>query len=237
MNNSNLTGVIGNIYQMTDGHDDVNMMGQNALKIAMRDLKWPVATRLLDLGAPMKSLDKFGCNLLHYAAHGGDVNMTARIIEYGVDVKSVDNNGWSALHWAASSRLRTAEVIYFLLEKGCNKENRDKQGRTALDLAVGFERSLEAAVLRTEEDIYRLPEVMADDSELITPWGTRFCDGCYHVRRLEVPLCLCIPLSFVLVSVSVHRVRDGPGLQLYRLAVAASNAWTVGTSTFAPGAS
>ena len=56
-------------------------------------------------------------------------------LEHGVDINAFNTTGQTALHIAAGRGLD--EVVKFLAEKGAKLHRTDKQGRTALDVALG----------------------------------------------------------------------------------------------------
>ena len=57
------------------------------------------------------------------------------LVEHGVDVNAFNANGQTALHNAARSRGQFDRQ--FVAEQGAKLDRRDKQGRTALDVALG----------------------------------------------------------------------------------------------------
>jgi ankyrin repeat protein len=57
-------------------------------------------------------------------------------VSQGVDINAVDGNGQTALHIAAGQA--SARIVTALVELGSKLEIKDKQGRTALDVANGI---------------------------------------------------------------------------------------------------
>ena len=57
------------------------------------------------------------------------------LVEHGVDVNAFNANGQTVLHNAAQRGHNT--VIEYVAKNGARLDRRDKQGRTALDLARG----------------------------------------------------------------------------------------------------
>lgn len=160
-----------------------NLIGQSPIQVAICKSRWDVFNHLIDLGCDPTLPDKRGCTGLHYAARGrNNDDSVRRILEYGLDINGVDSNGWSALHWAAASGYRTAKVIKTLLQAGINKDLKDNQGRTALDLSIAFEKYEEAAILKAEEKVFLdLPETENEETWVEGRW---FCDGCRDVKTL-----------------------------------------------------
>lgn len=78
------------------------------------------------------------------------------MLEHGINVNGTDSNGWSPLHWATTSTEDSIEPARLLSEYGCDKSMRDKQGGTALGLAILFERIEEAAILGDAAHAYSI---------------------------------------------------------------------------------
>ena len=57
------------------------------------------------------------------------------LVEHGVDVNAFNANGQTILHNAAQRGQNS--VIEYVAGKGAKLDRRDKQGRTALDIALG----------------------------------------------------------------------------------------------------
>ena len=57
------------------------------------------------------------------------------LVDHGVDVNAFNANGQTILHNAAQRGLNS--VIEYVAQKGAKLDRRDKQGRTALDIALG----------------------------------------------------------------------------------------------------
>ncbi|MCJ1265385.1 hypothetical protein MMC22_005262 [Lobaria immixta] len=141
-----------------------NMSGQSPLCRAICNSQWVIVDQLINLEVNPNSLDKRGCSYLHYAARACNDHGLKKFMSTGLDVNGVDSNGWSPLHWAASSGYGSANVIKTLLRAGGNKYLKDKQGRTALDLAILCGKYEEVKILMTNRSACGdLPET--DDGE------------------------------------------------------------------------
>jgi ankyrin repeat protein len=55
-------------------------------------------------------------------------------VDAGVDINAVNDAGQTALHIAAQA---SDAIVKYLAEHGANLDAKDKQGRTALDVAMG----------------------------------------------------------------------------------------------------
>lgn len=161
--------------------NEYNLIGQSPIQVAICASHWDVFNHLMSLGSDPTHVDKRGCTGLHYAAGGvGHDDSVRRLLRCEVDINCVDSYGWSALHWAAASSHGTALVIKTLLEAGINRGLKDERGRTALDLAMAFEKSEEAAILEAEENaFFDLPETMNGQGFVES---RVLCDGCGDVR-------------------------------------------------------
>ncbi len=169
--------------------NDVDMVGRNALHVAMSKKRWDVFDYLNGLEeARGKALcrDKRNCSGVHYAASSGKTDILQMMIEQGADVNSVDFNGWSPLHWAASNGFGSAKMIMNHINASIDKELRDKQGRTALDIADFFVMEGEAKILRADKDFYEeLPEF---DYGAGRKHNLRYiCDICGDVSIIYIP--------------------------------------------------
>ena len=137
---------------------------------------------VIGLGADLLLVDRRGCNLIHYAARANNLRALGKILECGLEVNSVDDFGWSPLHWAAASTRASTQVIKALLRKECNIDLKDRDGRTALDLALMFDNAESVAILNDTGMAHmdQLETGMTRDQKryIIS------CDGCGIVRSL-----------------------------------------------------
>lgn len=128
-----------------------DMVGRSVLLVTILNHESPLELidYLIGLGVDPLQGDRRGCNSLHYAARAKNVTVVERMLQCGINVNATDSNGWSPLHWAIASTEDSTEVVTLLLRSGCDKSTKDKQGRTALELAIIFDRTKEAAILDT----------------------------------------------------------------------------------------
>lgn len=156
-----------------------DIIGRSPLYNAIFISSWDTFEYLLGLGTDPLRLDKRGCNGLHYSARASSDDAVKTILKYGADANGVDSNGWSPLHWASASGCGSAKVIKTLLDAGSNKDLKDNQGRTALDLASLFGKDEDAAILRAAGQEYRdLPETNDGRGRDLANFH---CDGCGDV--------------------------------------------------------
>ena len=140
----------------------------------------------VDLGADPLLPDRRGCNGLHYAARANNLLVLRKILERKPDINVIDDYGWTPLHWAAASTAISTSIIKALLDEGCNKDMKDKAGRTALDLATKLENSQSVAILTADGvhiDASLENGVGSFKEQLYPDWVYPDCDGCSIVSK------------------------------------------------------
>lgn len=160
-----------------------DLVGRSALLMAIfiETLQLEVIDYLVGLGVDPSHGDKRGCNGLHYAARAKKSHVIERMLEYGNNVNGTDLNGWSPLHWAIASREVSTDIVRLLLQSGCDKNKREKQGRTALDLARLFNCTEETSILDGTAQASTKP---SDEDEVWASFGSGcICDGCEVVSK------------------------------------------------------
>ena len=134
-------------------------------------------------GADPLLVDRRGCNGLHYAARANNLGALEKILKCGLEVNSVDGFGWTPLHWAAASTSVSTQVIKVLLREECNIELKDRDGRTALDLALMFDNAESVAILNDTGKAHM--DQLESDVTVDKKPRNRYCDGCGIVRTLS----------------------------------------------------
>lgn len=81
---------------------------------------------LLGAGANPNSVDEQAQAPLHKAAADGDAATVAELLRAGADPSPRDSSGQTPLHWA-----RSVPVALRLIEAGCDRDARDRDGRLA----------------------------------------------------------------------------------------------------------
>jgi ankyrin repeat protein len=100
----------------------------------------PVIKALLDAGAD-PTLTLANRTTTAMLAAGGNapepkvLEAVTMLVEHGVDVNAFNANGQTILHNSATRGQNS--VIEYVASKGAKLDRRDKQGRTALDIALG----------------------------------------------------------------------------------------------------
>jgi len=135
----------------TDRGDDTMLTtGTTPLLRAAKAGDAEVVRLLIEKGADPKLATRSGINSLMAAAGLGTkeedtvgrfktqadiIASIAPCLKAGADVNAVDNRGQTALHGAAAQGYD--QVVKYLAEHGANVSLKDKQGKTALDSAIG----------------------------------------------------------------------------------------------------
>jgi ankyrin repeat protein len=112
--------------------------GATALARASKAGDVPVMRLLLDAGADATLTLKDRTTPAMIAATGGAaepkmLEAVQLLVDHGVDVNAFNSAGQTVLHNAAGRGANT--VIEYVAQKGAKLDRRDKQGRTALDIA------------------------------------------------------------------------------------------------------
>ena len=114
--------------------------GSTALARAAKTCDIPIMQALLDGGADA-TLTLANRTTTAMIAAGGNapepkvLEAVTLLVERGVDVNAFNANGQTILHNAAQRGQNS--VIEYVARKGAKLDRRDKQGRTALDIALG----------------------------------------------------------------------------------------------------
>lgn len=164
--------------------DSVDIGGHSALHLAISnaDAGEELFDYFVGLGADPLLLDRRGCNGLHYAARANNSHALKRILKRGPDINLIDGYGWTPLHWAVASIRESNQVLQALLDKGCNMHIKDRDGRTALDLATLLGNTKAITILNDTGKVYMdLSEINATRAEKPVYY---YCEGCLVVRNL-----------------------------------------------------
>ncbi|MFH2079480.1 MAG: ankyrin repeat domain-containing protein [Pseudomonadota bacterium] len=131
---------------------------RSALHVACAAGNADVAGCLLDAGADRNARDAEGTTPLLEAARHGQAAVLARLAQARPDVAAVDERGRNALVLAAESEAGP-EFLRHLIAMGVDPEQRDQDGRRALEHALGAGRWPLVAVL---DPTYPLPASVAE---------------------------------------------------------------------------
>lgn len=125
---------IYDIYKiLLDNGADCNELDDEytPLHCALRFQSVEIIKLLLNYGADMKVVSKFGRTAIHLAAENPDVEVIEFILDQGFDIGCRDPEGYSPLHYAA--KRSNFNVCKLLLSRGAVADSRSKNGLTPLD--------------------------------------------------------------------------------------------------------
>ena len=122
-------------------------LGRTALHAAAMRGNSSIAKALIEAGAVVNAQDDFGNTALMEAARAGANGVLRCLKSYSPDPNLVDKPGRTALLVAVTSRRAEAETAKLLLDLGADPKARNRDGRTAGELAVEGERWAIAEVL------------------------------------------------------------------------------------------
>lgn len=149
--------------------------GRSALHEAASAGHLDIATHLLNAGADASARDEEGRTPFLEAARGGHLALLEKLLEHlprgGADAAAaIDARGRNALVLACMAESPSPELVQRLLDLGVDAEQRDLEGKRAIDRAAEAGRwSLVAALDRA----YPLPAALGDDLEEDAPLPDR----------------------------------------------------------------
>src|SRR6188768_1286502 len=94
-----------------------------------------VIRTLLDLGAPVDFADGNQITMLSRSVLNNELGLARMLIDRGANVNATDKLGMTPLLWAASSDFGDSAMVELLLKAGAKADAKNKDGRTALELA------------------------------------------------------------------------------------------------------
>lgn len=146
---------------------------------------------LLDHGAPMKNPVCSTCVLLDNAALAGRIKILALLLQYGAAINDTDHYGRTPLHVIVSDPLITLNgappqdtkvaMVQYILQHGIDANIRDRNGKTALDLAKLYDEKEIAEFLRP---ITSVPANNDWSSELCEVAGSQSGNDIKKLQRL-----------------------------------------------------
>jgi len=106
-----------------------------------------VIRTLLELGAPVDFADGNQITMLSRSVLNHELELAKMLIARGANVNASDKLGMTPLLWAASSDFGDAAMVELLLKSGARADAKNRDGRTALELARAFKHDYLVPVL------------------------------------------------------------------------------------------
>lgn len=99
----------------------------------MTEEQFDIVAYLIENGANVNTQNKAGIAPLHLAAYPENAKL---LLDAGAIIDIQDNNGNTPLHILAAEGRESYEVLEFLIQHRANKTLKNKEGKTALDIAT-----------------------------------------------------------------------------------------------------
>jgi ankyrin repeat protein len=97
-----------------------------------------VIRTLLELGAPVDFADGNQITMLSRSVLNHELELAKMLIARGANVNATDKLGMTPLLWAASSDFGDPAMVELLLKSGAKADAKNRDGRTALELARAY---------------------------------------------------------------------------------------------------
>jgi len=137
--------------------NDINVDGRNVLMIAIMMGQEDIVNLLIKNGADLRIEDKNNKTALLWAVTKNYPAIVKSLVAAGADINQQNRDGRTALMEAAC--LGYAEIIEFLISKKVDLNLRDNNNATALTLAIEFDQTRAAEILRKAGAAYSTPKV------------------------------------------------------------------------------
>ena len=133
--------------------DATNTADETALMLAANANDLASANLLIEAGA---SVNRPNWTPLHYAASKGHTEMMRLLIDNDAYIDSESSNGTTPLMMAAY--YATPKAVKLMLEEGADPTLQNKDGQTALDMALSKDKKLSAQYIRVFLDALEAKE-------------------------------------------------------------------------------
>ncbi len=119
--------------------NEIDADGRSALHHAIIGENPAFVRILLDAGADARIADGNGWTPLHFAVRNKSVDIAKWLIDSGADVNAMDVHGNSVLARAVFESKGRGEMIALLLQAGADRDQKNKHGVSAFELACTIE--------------------------------------------------------------------------------------------------
>lgn len=137
------------VEHFIDEHDVTQFLrdshGNTMLHMFMESIFPKKIQPLLERGLDVNALNDEGETPLHLGCKGVCVGNLKQLVDHGAEIFALTYNGDSCLHYAASTG--SSQVVNFLLDLCLPVNLINKQGKTALDIAIDAEEYEIAALI------------------------------------------------------------------------------------------
>ncbi len=94
--------------------------------------------------------NKYGYTPLHAAVHNPNIETARLLLKAGANPNAQDRGGWTPLHGAVLGA-RSTNILELLIHHGARLDLTNRQGKTALDMALELKRSEAAEILARKQ--------------------------------------------------------------------------------------
>ncbi len=99
----------------------------NKVSTTCSDGDWSAFQVLVDNGANVKYINQYGDTLLHYASHGGNLQIVQYLVGKGLDINKRNKSGDLPIHYA-SREGGYLEVIEYFVSLGIDVNVKSQSG-------------------------------------------------------------------------------------------------------------
>ncbi|CAC5414560.1 unnamed protein product [Mytilus coruscus] len=131
-NNSNIVDIILDNNEL--GVNTVNNRQFSPLMMACSFGKFSMVCSLVDKGASLNAIDKYGHTALMFASRYGFVDIVKYLCERGADIRLRSSKTWTSLMFACKGGHTT--IVEYLIEKGSSVNEIDVHGTSPLHIAA-----------------------------------------------------------------------------------------------------
>lgn len=118
---------------------------QTPLHLAIMNKADWLAEILIEAGADVNAVNKYGDTPLHYAVRNENLDAVKKLVEKGADINVKDANGSALICYAVLSE-QNIPVLEYLIQKGAQVNLKNKDGKTVLDQDIKSQKIKESLI-------------------------------------------------------------------------------------------